>query len=87
MLCYECVKAGKSREAVGLCHHCSAALCGDHACIVSEPISTIYPLFRKVILPKKARLFFCGTCLSALEQVEQGRTGSLYGADPVSWMV
>jgi hypothetical protein len=87
MLCYECAKAGKRHESVGLCHHCSAALCGDHACVVTDPIATTYPLFRTVILPKKAQLLLCGTCLSALEQVAQGRAGSLYEADPVSWAV
>jgi len=68
MLCYECSKAGRSREAVGLCHHCSAALCADHASIVADPVTTTYPLLKTVVLPKKARLFLCGTCLGALQQ-------------------
>lgn len=68
MLCYECSKAGRNREAAGLCHHCSAALCADHASIVADPVTTTYPLLKTVVLPKKARLFLCGTCLGALQQ-------------------
>jgi hypothetical protein len=68
MHCYECSRAGRSHEAVGLCHHCSAALCADHACIVADPVTTTYPLVRTVVLPKEARLFLCGTCLQALQQ-------------------
>jgi hypothetical protein len=68
MLCYECSKAGRNREAVGLCHHCSAALCADHACIVADPVTTTYPFFGTVVGPKTARLFLCGTCLQALGQ-------------------
>jgi hypothetical protein len=71
MLCYECSKAGRNREAVGLCHHCSAALCADHACIVLDPVTTTYPVFKTVVLPKKARLFLCGTCLQALGQTHE----------------
>ena len=68
MLCYECSKAGRNREPIGLCHHCSAALCADHACMVPDPVTTTYPVFRTVVLPKKARLFLCATCYSALQQ-------------------
>jgi hypothetical protein len=68
MLCYECSKAGRNREAVGLCHHCSAALCADHVSIVADPVTTAYPVFRTVVFPKKARLFLCGTCFQALGQ-------------------
>jgi hypothetical protein len=69
MRCYECSKADRDREPVGLCHHCSAALCADHACIVADPVTTTYPLVTTVVLPKKARLFLCGTCLQALRQI------------------
>ena len=69
MLCYECSKAGKNREAVGLCHHCSAALCTDHVSIITDPVTTAYPVFKKLVLPKKARLLLSGTCLDALGQV------------------
>ena len=69
MHCYECSKGGRDRMAVGLCHHCSAALCTDHACVVAEPVTTTCAICKTVVLPKKARLLLCGTCLGALEQV------------------
>jgi hypothetical protein len=68
MLCYECSKAGRNREAVGLCHHCSVGLCADDACIVADPVTKTYPFFGTVVRPKKARLVLCGTCLQALGQ-------------------
>ncbi len=68
MVCYECQQAGKTRDAVGLCHHCSAALCPEHALVVSDPVTTQYPLCRSVVLPLRARLFLCGTCWEALRQ-------------------
>lgn len=71
MLCYECSESGRNQEAVGLCHHCSAALCADHACIVADPVMTTYPLFRTVVLPKKARLFLCHTCFQSLGQTRE----------------
>ncbi|MGO9274085.1 MAG: DUF2180 family protein [Terriglobia bacterium] len=69
MLCYECSKVGRNREAVGLCHHCSAGLCADHACVTVDPVTTTYPLCRTVVLPQKARQLLCATCLRALQQV------------------
>jgi hypothetical protein len=69
MLCYECSKAGTNREAVGLCHHCSAALCTDHACVIKDPVTTTYPLARTVVLPRRARQLLCATCLDALQQI------------------
>jgi hypothetical protein len=68
MHCYECLRAGVTRDAVGLCHHCSAALCTEHACVVADPVTAIYPLMLTVVLPKRARLLLCGTCKAALEQ-------------------
>jgi len=68
MHCYECLQAGVTRDSIGLCHHCSAALCIEHAFVVADPVTTIYPLMRAVMLPKPARLLLCGTCKAALEQ-------------------
>jgi hypothetical protein len=68
MHCYECLQAGVTRDAIGLCHHCSAALCTEHAFVVADPVTTIYPLMKTVVLPKRARLLLCGTCKAALEQ-------------------
>jgi hypothetical protein len=70
--CYECLQAGKTREAVGLCHHCAAALCTDHIRVIDDPVTGCVPLVRTVVLPKKARLLLCGTCKAALEQPRSG---------------
>ena len=67
--CYECLRAGDNRDAVGLCHHCSAALCEEHIREVDDPVTDIYPLMRTVVLPKKARLLLCSRCKAALEQL------------------
>ena len=69
MLCYECSKSGNHREAVGLCHNCSAGLCADHVCITDLQITTTYPVCKTVVLPQRARQFLCATCLAALQQV------------------
>jgi hypothetical protein len=66
--CYECLQAGETRDAIGICHHCSAALCAEHIYTVEDPITATEPLVRKVVLPKKARLLLCGTCKAALDQ-------------------
>ena len=68
MHCYDCSKLGRSNEAVGLCHHCSAGLCEEHACVISEPVTGGHPLVQTVELPKRARLLLCGTCKGALGQ-------------------
>jgi hypothetical protein len=73
MLCYECSETGTRSEAVGLCHHCSVALCQQHGSMVADPMTTVYPLVREVVLPKKARMLLCPTCLTALQQ---GRVAS-----------
>jgi hypothetical protein len=70
MLCYECFKAGKNREAVGLCHSCSAGLCSDHACVTALPVTTTYPVCKTVVLPRTARQFLCSPCLGAFQQVQ-----------------
>ena len=72
MLCYECSKAGRSQDAVGICHHCSAALCRQHSRIIADPVTTSYPIAKTVVLPLQARLFLCETCLAALEQAHSG---------------
>jgi hypothetical protein len=68
MLCYECSQIGRNQDAVGLCHHCSAALCHEHSRIVADPVTTTYPIYKTVILPLRARLLLCETCLVALSQ-------------------
>lgn len=68
MICYECCKLGETRDAVGLCHHCSAALCLNHARVVDDPVTASFPVSKTVVLPKHARLMLCDTCMSALHQ-------------------
>ncbi len=68
MICFECSKSGMSREAVGLCHHCSAALCLEHARTVDDPVTATYAISKTVVLPKHARLILCATCRDALLQ-------------------
>lgn len=68
MHCYECFENGIDRSAVGLCHHCSAALCADHASVLPDPVTAVYPVVKTVVLPKRARLLLCRTCKEAIEQ-------------------
>ncbi len=68
MLCYECCQAGKISEAAGICRHCSAGLCSNHARTVTDPVTAIYGVAMKVVLPLQARLILCDTCFSALRQ-------------------
>ena len=68
MLCFECSQAGVRSEAVAVCHHCSAALCSDHAHIVSDPVVASYPVTMTIMLPRQARLILCDTCAAALGQ-------------------
>lgn len=68
MHCYECLQTNVTREAVGLCHHCSAALCAEHACVVADPVTDVYPLMRTIVLPKHARVLLCDSCKTALDQ-------------------
>jgi hypothetical protein len=68
MICYECERSGLRRDAVALCHHCSAGLCSEHAAGISDPITEQYHILSVVVLPLQARLFLCVTCKQALEQ-------------------
>ena len=68
MRCYECSQAGEVRDVVGICHHCSVALCADHARMIVDPLTARLPIAREVILPKLARRLLCDTCKTALEQ-------------------
>jgi hypothetical protein len=68
MICYECQSRGETRDAVALCHHCSAALCAEHALVLSDPVTAQYPVCKAVTLPLRARLFRCSTCREAMRQ-------------------
>jgi len=85
MICYECQQAGKRRDTVALCNHCSAALCQDHAQVLADPITAQYPVCKKVILPLRARVFLCSTCKDALQQTnENSREASAVSVVPAS---
>jgi hypothetical protein len=68
MLCYECSQMEANREAIGVCHHCSVGLCQEHASMVTDPVTMTALINRTVVLPKKARLLLCATCMRALQQ-------------------
>ncbi len=68
MHCFECFGNRMERDAIGLCHHCSVALCAEHAIVVADALTGVEPLFKTVILSKRARLLLCGTCKEALQQ-------------------
>lgn len=74
MVCFDCARLGESREAVGLCHHCSAALCAEHARTVDDPVTATYTVCKTVVLPKRARLILCDLCRAALEQSHEANT-------------
>lgn len=74
MICYECAKSGKRSEAVGLCHHCSAALCSDHAIAIDDAVTALDAVCKAVVLPKHARLILCATCQLALAQSHPAHT-------------
>ena len=85
MICYECQQADKRRDAVALCHHCSAALCQEHALALADPVTAQYPVCKTVILPLRARVFLCSTCKDALQQtIENSREASALHGVPTN---
>ena len=76
MFCYECAIQGVRREAVGMCRHCSAGLCEEHAHVEAAPVkterrnATFGAVHWDVELPRPARRMLCETCQSALHQAE-----------------
>ena len=70
MECYQCLQNGISRDAGGLCHHCSAALCSDHVFAVEEPLIVRHVMVPPTVFPKRARLMLCSTCKIAIEQLQ-----------------
>ncbi len=71
MICYECHKAATRQEAVAICHHCSAALCPEHATLLKDPMTAQYAVGKTVVLPLLARIFLCSVCREALRQDRQ----------------
>lgn len=78
MLCYECAVQGVRREAVGMCHHCSAGLCEEHAHVEASPVKaarrnkTFGAVRWEVELAQPARQMLCAVCQSALHQEDAG---------------
>jgi len=70
MECYQCLQNGVNRNAVGLCHHCSAELCSDHIFAVEEPLMVKHVMVPPTLFPKRARRMLCSTCKIALEQLQ-----------------
>jgi hypothetical protein len=68
MECYQCLQAGITREAAGMCHHCFAALCPEHIFAVDDPMTLRHIMAPSSVLPKRARVLLCATCKAALEQ-------------------
>jgi hypothetical protein len=68
MECYQCLQAGITRDAAGLCHHCSAALCPEHICVLEDVLKLKHIMAPSEVLPKRARILLCSTCKAALEQ-------------------
>lgn len=68
MNCLECEQAGTHRTAVALCHHCSAALCLEHAKILPKHLDMLVPLCKPVHLPIPAQVVLCGKCHAAITQ-------------------
>ena len=67
MLCYECSQAGTRQEAIGVCQHFSVGLCQEHSAMIADQV-TMTALINRMVLPKKARVLLCSTCLAALQQ-------------------
>ena len=68
MNCYVCSQKNTDRVAVGLCHHCSAGICAEHAIEVSFNMTAGQIINFTRTLPVKARQLLCNVCKVALEQ-------------------
>lgn len=71
MRCFECSRLGARSDAIAVCHHCSAALCFDHAVVADDPVHMMYPVAKMAILPVHARLILCETCNAARNQTHE----------------
>ena len=78
MKCFDCSIEGRVADTIGVCHHCSTGVCRSHSSLVSDPVTMQALIMRTVILPKKARVLLCRTCLEALGQPDD--LGAVEGA-------
>jgi hypothetical protein len=51
MFCYDCHQEGKSSPAIGICHHCSIAVCPTHGTIYTHPTAAPEPAAKAAALP------------------------------------
>ena len=77
MRCFECFEAGKISDSVGFCHHCSAALCAEHAHVIVDPVTSHAPILKEIVLPKSARVLLCSICSAARDTASNRRTAGL----------
>jgi hypothetical protein len=68
MKCLDCARNGTATETIGICHHCSAAVCDTHGTLVSDPVTVPTAVMGTRVLPLGARLLLCNHCLAALRQ-------------------
>ena len=68
MNCHDCYKDGAEERAVGMCHQCSAGVCGRHAVEESRAVTAQALVNRVIELPLRTRLLLCGACRDALAQ-------------------
>jgi hypothetical protein len=68
MKCFDCSNNGRVADAVGVCHHCSAGVCSQDGTLVADPVTMQALILKEIVLPKKARVLLCHTCLAALTQ-------------------
>jgi hypothetical protein len=66
MFCYDCHQEGKSSPAIGICHHCSIAVCPTHGTIYTHPTAAPEPAAKAATLPSHYRSLLCPHCLEAI---------------------
>lgn len=68
MICYDCHQDGKTAEAIGVCHHCSIAVCPAHGAMYTHPTPAPEPAAKAASLPSHYRSLLCPHCLEAIKQ-------------------
>ncbi len=66
MNCLDCHLGGSVTPAVAVCHHCGAAVCGEHAMIAPLTLSRVEPVNVTVPVEPPARRVHCAVCAAAL---------------------
>ncbi|MBL8239977.1 MAG: DUF2180 family protein [Bryobacterales bacterium] len=68
MKCFDCHQLGKVSEAIGICHHCSVAVCPDHGTVFTHPLPVAEPAAKAATLPSHYRSLLCPDCFSAIKE-------------------